>query len=258
MPIDGLPLHRLDRGSTVDRVMERLGQGRGGCLYTVNLQFLFLARRHPDFRELLMNGEMLVADGMPLVWASRLQRDPLPERVTGVDLVTDLAAACAANDRSMYLLGGHPGSAEATGAILRTRWPRLRICGIRCPRPGFDHDERALQEEAAALVDAAPDLVLLAFGAPRQEWLIHRWRTLLPAAWWLGIGGSFDLLSGRLPRAPRWMRRCGLEWAYRLGREPGRLARRYLLECGPVGFSLLARSAWRGIIGPARHADHGR
>lgn len=247
--IDGLPIHRLDHQSTVKLVMDSLNRGKGGCVITVNLQFVYLARRNPGFRDLLCKGNVLVADGMPLVWASRLQRDPLPERVTGVDLVPDLAAACAKQDRSIYLLGGRPGTADATATIMRSRWPNLRIVGIRCPPLGFDRDDGAMQNELDALVRTAPDLVLLAFGAPRQEWLIDRWRPSLPLTWWMGVGGSFDLISGDVVRAPPWMRRAGLEWIYRLGREPGRLAQRYLVECGPVGCSLLAQSAWRGIIG---------
>src|SRR5262245_46886249 len=161
---------------------------------------------------------------MLTVFASRLQGTPLPERVAGSDLISSLSAAAARQGRSIYLLGGSPGSAEGTRAVLQQRHPDLHVAGVDCPPVGFEGDPDAVERVARTVVQGAPDIVLVALGSPKQELLIARLRDRLPGAWWLGVGISFSFLSGHVRRAPRWMRRTGLEWLHRLVQEPRRLA----------------------------------
>ena len=195
---------------------------------------------------------------MPLIWASRLQGTPLPERVAGSDLVPGLSAAAAERGRCVYLLGGSPGTAEAAAAVLLRRTPDLRIAGSACPPMGFEHDERALGEVIENLVSARPDIVYVALGSPKQELLIDRARSLLPATWWMGVGISFSYLCGHVHRAPRWMQAIGLEWLHRLTQEPGRLAKRYLLQGIPFAVALLGEAMTHRVFDLASHSSKRR
>ena len=159
------------------------------------------------------------------------------------------ASASAAADRSVYLLGGDPGAAEAAAARLCAASPALRVVGIECPPFGFDQDAAAMAALRARLAAARPDIVFVALGSPKQEFVIRDLRAALPAAWWLGVGISFSFVAGEVQRAPRWLQRLGLEWLHRLVQEPRRLARRYLVDGLPFAVALFARAAWTRLRG---------
>ncbi|WP_239090435.1 WecB/TagA/CpsF family glycosyltransferase [Asanoa iriomotensis] len=194
----------------------------------------------------LEDATLVVADGMPLVWASRLARNPLPERVTGSNLIWSLSAGLAADARSVFVLGGDtPDIAERAADRLATEFPGLSVAGHRSPPFGFDADPGAVDEAVTAVAEAGPDLVFVGIGFPRQERLIGRLRAALPAAWFLGCGMAVNFVAGHQHRAPAWMQRAGLEWAHRLTREPRRLARRYLRHDAPYALKLLATATKR-------------
>jgi N-acetylglucosaminyldiphosphoundecaprenol N-acetyl-beta-D-mannosaminyltransferase len=203
---------------------------QGGAVFTPNVDHVMIAHEDARMRDAYARADLSVPDGMPLVWASHLLRSPLPERVAGSDLVPALIERAAQRRWRVYFLGGAPGAAQRASEVLMQRLPTLHIVGIDAPR--FDPDAAAdSQAEVIAKVRAArPDLVFVAFGAPKQEIWIHRWRDELRPAVMLGVGASLDFLAGKVPRAPRWMARSGLEWLYRLSREPGRMWRRYLVR----------------------------
>lgn len=205
---------------------------------TVNLDFLRLAQRDAEFRRVLNAAALAVADGAPLVWASRLAGTPLPARVTGVELVEQAAGLAARRGWSIYLLGAAPGVAAEAAAALRRRHAGLRIAGAYAPPfgpLGADEEQRIVGQIAAA----RPAFLFVAFGAPRQDLWIDRHLHELGVPVCMGVGGTFDLLGGRLARAPGWMQRVGLEWLYRLQQEPRRLWRRYLLNDLPFFARLL-------------------
>lgn len=246
--LHGTALHRLTRGEVVERVFGALAQQRGGWIVTVNVDHLRRYGRDPELARTCAEADLRVADGVPLLWAARLRATPLPDRVAGSDLVWLLAERAAREGRSLYLLGGEPGAAEAAARRLRERWPALRIAGWSSPRLS----PRPAPEELAALrtslVAAAPDLVYVALGAPKQEYVIHALRADLPRAWFMGVGISLSFIGGDVARAPAWMQRSGLEWLHRLSQEPGRLARRYLVDDLPFALGLMVRSAL-GLLG---------
>ncbi len=243
----GISIHALSERACVEHVFDELDAGRGGWIVTPNLDHLRRLTRDADFRSLCAGAELRVADGMPLLWAARLQGTPLPERVAGSNLIWSLSGRAAHAGRGVYLLGGDPGTAEEAARVLRQRFAALRIAGIHCPAPGFERDARALAEISAGLARSGADLVLVALGSPKQEQLIAQLRSQLPRAWWIGIGISFSFVAGRVARAPRWMQRLGLEWLHRLAQEPRRLARRYLVDGLPFAAALLVGCAWRGL-----------
>lgn len=196
---------------------------------TANAQFAQIARIDPRFNALLQQAEIVVADGMSIVVASRLLGRPLPERIAGVDLVIEICREAATTGLSVYLLGGRPCTAAKTAEKMRSMLPTLKIAGVDCPPMGFDAEAARSRTVVERIRAALPDILFVGLGAPKQEFWMERHRDELPVRVMVGVGGSFDILSGELPRAPRWMQSSGLEWAFRLSREPRRLWKRYLL-----------------------------
>jgi N-acetylglucosaminyldiphosphoundecaprenol N-acetyl-beta-D-mannosaminyltransferase len=241
----GLTVHRLTEAQCVQRIIGAVAAGQGGWVLTPNLDILRQCRRQPELRAILERADLRVADGMPLIWASRLAGDPLPERVAGSSLILSLSRAAGQTGRSVYLLGGEPGTAEAAAEVLQERSPGLRIAGCHCPPFGFEHDPAQWDEMDRRLRASGPDIVFVGLGFPKQERLIQRLRPSLPEAWWLGVGISFSFLSGKVRRAPRWVQRAGLEWAHRLVQEPRRLFRRYLVHGLPFAAVLMGEALVR-------------
>lgn len=244
-----LRLHAVTEAQCVELILDELDDGRGGWVITPNLDILRQASQRPELRALVQRADLLVADGMPLLWAAKMQGTPLPERVAGSNLISSLSAGAADRKRSLFLLGGMPGTADAAAAILKARHPELEVRGTYCPAFGFEKDPAQVDAIADAVREAAPDIVFVALGFPKGEHLTDRIRAARPEAWWVGVGISFSFLTGEVQRAPPWMQRAGLEWVHRLGQEPGRLAKRYLVHDIPFAGQLFARAAarrWKG------------
>jgi len=245
----GIPIHAVTQRRCVEHMLSELEAGRGGWVVTPNLDYLRRLVRDGSFRALCRDADLLVPDGVPLLWASRLRGTPLPERVAGSDLISACAESAARDGRSVYFLGGNPGTAERSAAVLRERIPGLRVAGCLCPPMGFEGDRAQVALLRDRLRAAAPDIVFVALGSPKTEHWIQCLRADLPAAWWVGVGISFSFLAGDVRRAPQWMQRSGLEWAHRLAQEPRRLVRRYLVQGLPFAAQLLAGSAGERVFG---------
>ncbi|MEV0676259.1 WecB/TagA/CpsF family glycosyltransferase [Actinosynnema sp. NPDC050436] len=220
----------------VARAWER---GEGGAIVTANVDIVRAATRSPDLAALVARSEVVVADGMPVVWAGRLAGVAVPERVTGSSLVFTLSAAAARAGRSVYLLGGNPGVPEKAAGVLVGQNPGLRVAGTDSPAFGFDADPAATAEAVARVVEAKPDLVLVGLGFPKQERLIALLRAELPEAWFVGCGAGIPMAAGEFRRASGVVQKMGAEWLHRLALEPRRLAKRYLRDDLPFAFRLL-------------------
>ena len=237
-----MPLACTDTAGVLDHMFQALARGEGGWLVTANLDFL---RRHAHdvgARSLYAGADVLVADGMPLVWAARLQGDALPERVAGSALIWPIVERAAREGRSIYFLGGEPEANRAAVELLSERWPTLRVAGRSSPMVGSPPSAEQLAALRAEVVGSRPDLLLVGMGSPKQEQIIQALRPDLPHAWMAGVGISFSFVAGTVRRAPQWMQRSGLEWIWRLGQEPRRLARRYLVHDLPFSVELFARA----------------
>jgi N-acetylglucosaminyldiphosphoundecaprenol N-acetyl-beta-D-mannosaminyltransferase len=245
--LHGVRIHAIDEQRCVEHILSEIERGRGGFVVTPNVDHLRRCGYDLSFAALVSEASLVVADGMPLVWASRLQGTPLPQRVAGSDLISSLSAAAAGQGKSIFLLGGDSGTADAASAVLRDRYPQLRIAGKLCPPIGFEKDEAELQRITSELLAAKPDIVFVALGSPKQERFIDRIRRTMPTTWWLGVGVSFSFLCGNVRRAPLWMRNYGLEWTHRLMQEPKRLFKRYIVVGIPFGIWLLWQAIVRGI-----------
>jgi len=250
--IAGAQIHAITEAECVRFVMEELEAGRGGSIQTMNVDHLLRFATKRSFASLCRSATLVVADGMPLVWASRLQGTPLPERVTGADLLWSLSEAAAIRGHSVFLLGGEPATAEETAARLVRRCPSLRVAGTMCPEVSPNQGRAAYAEIERSLTASRPDIVFVALGMPKQEQLIAALGGSLPATWWIGVGAAFSFAARVRRRAPALMRRGGLEWLFRLCQEPRRLAGRYLLHDLPFAFALLLRAAWSRRADPRR------
>jgi N-acetylglucosaminyldiphosphoundecaprenol N-acetyl-beta-D-mannosaminyltransferase len=196
---------------------------------TANAQFYVLAQKSRRFRNCLSNAEYICADGMPIVWACNSLYGRHVPRIAGVNLIEKICQYGAAHRLRVFLLGGREGAGDRTAEILKSRYPGIRIAGVSCPPLGFEKRDDSLEAVLNEITAAKAHILFVGLGAPKQELFIdnHVRATRVPLA--IGIGGSFELLSGRLQRAPQWMQSCGLEWVFRLSQEPARLWRRYLI-----------------------------
>ena len=236
----GLEVAALSESDTITLVLGELAAGRGGWICTANLEILRQWRESAEVRELVSSADLVVADGMPLIWAGGLQGTPLPERVAGSTLVLTLTAAAAEAGASIFLLGGNPGTAEVAANKLTERNPRLRLAGTLCPPFGFETEPEWLHRIECSLHRSAPDVVYVGLGFPKQERLIVALRAHMPRTWFVSCGVSFSFLSGEVQRAPVFVQRLGLEWLHRMAQEPKRLYRRYLLYGIPFLIRLLS------------------
>jgi N-acetylglucosaminyldiphosphoundecaprenol N-acetyl-beta-D-mannosaminyltransferase len=251
VPLLGLGIAAVSEQETINYILEGVAAGRGGWICPANLDVLRQWRRSAEVRELVSAADLVVADGMPLLWAGALQGSPLPERVAGSSLIHSLTAAAADAGASVFLLGGNPGTADAAVRRLAERSPNLRLAGTLCPPFGFEHEAEWLQRIERMLRDTAPDIIYVGLGFPKQERLIVELRKRLPGAWFVSCGISFSFVAGEVQRAPRALQRLGLEWLHRLAQEPKRLYRRYLLHGIPFVFALLSSA----ILSRLLHAE---
>jgi len=238
----GLRLARLDRHRLLDYVFNCLRVGQGGWLVTANLDFLRRYVRDRESRELYDAADVRVADGMPLVWACKLQGQPLPERVPGSSLVWLLAERAAREGRSIYLLGGADGANEKARKVLAEKYPGLAWVGGTSPLVASPPAESDITAILAELRGRKTDILLVGLGSPKQEQLIRALRPHLPSTWMIGVGISFSFVAGDVKRAPTWMRRAGIEWMHRMMQEPRRLAKRYLLHDLPFALRLFPQA----------------
>jgi N-acetylglucosaminyldiphosphoundecaprenol N-acetyl-beta-D-mannosaminyltransferase len=252
-----LELDAITEADAIRMILRGLDEGQGGFVVTPNLDHLRQLSRKPELAALFRKPDVVVADGMPLVWASRLQGTPLPERVAGSELIWSLTAEAALRDRSVFLLGGAPGTGEGAEERLRGCYPGARFAGHFCPPFGFEYDADEIENIRTVLREADPDIVFVGLGFPKQERLIAYLRSEFPRTWFLGVGYSFSFVAGATPRAPGWMIRHGLEWLHRLVQDPRRLATRYLVHGLPFAARLFA-SAAAARIRPRRRTIHQR
>lgn len=222
-------------------------KGSPAYVATANAQHVVLLNKDRRFREIYRRADLVVPDGMSLLFASRLYGRSLQQRVTGVDMFRVLCGLAAQEGLRVFLLGGLPGSAELAGAELKKHFPNL-IFSTCCPAVGFETTEAGLKDTADAIRAAKPDLLFVALGAPKQEYWIYEHGLELSVPVSIGVGGSFELISGLLPRAPEWIQEMGFEWLFRLCLEPRRMWRRYLLGNAEfmsiVGRQYLRRVLW--------------
>ena len=243
MRVSALSAHELTR-----RLIGHTFGNKTHHVVTANAQFYVLAERDAIFRRCVEEAEYVCADGVSVVMACKWLGNADISRVAGVDLIPMLCEQGATLGLPIYFLGGKPNSAAESASLMMRQYPGLKVAGIGCPPVGFQDDPKELQKVLKNIKVANPAILFVALGAPYQEYFIQQHVRPLNIPVAMGVGGSFEMISGMVQRAPRWIRRGGLEWAYRWAQEPQRLGKRYLV--GNTLFSyyvmryLLSRS-WR-------------
>jgi N-acetylglucosaminyldiphosphoundecaprenol N-acetyl-beta-D-mannosaminyltransferase len=214
----------------------------GGYVLTLNTDALRQATESPTLARVVEAARLRAADGMPLVWMSRVQGTPLPSRVAGSDLIYALSEKAAAESMTVFLLGGNPGTAFDAGEELTRRFPSLQVVGADCPPLGFESDPDEMEAIVSRVRESNAHFVYIGLPFRLASELASALCDAIPGVWCLGLGVSFSFVSGELHRAPRFMQRLGLEWLHRLVQEPQRLTSRYLIE-GPPFLLAMGRSA---------------
>jgi N-acetylglucosaminyldiphosphoundecaprenol N-acetyl-beta-D-mannosaminyltransferase len=222
--------HRLTGAEAIDHIVSLCRARHGGTVLTPNVDHVCLAEQSEALVEAYASASLSLVDGKPLVWLSRLAGAPLPEKISGSDLAEPLVARLASEGLSLFLLGAEEGVGALAADALTERHPGLKIAGVMSPPFGFERDVAQNASVVRAVQEAAPDVVFVCLGAPKQElWMAAHKDALAPAVM-IGLGATLDFIAGRVRRAPAWVSDAGLEWLYRLAQEPRRLAGRYLVR----------------------------
>jgi N-acetylglucosaminyldiphosphoundecaprenol N-acetyl-beta-D-mannosaminyltransferase len=242
----GVPIANLTLAETVDHVEALIRSGQPHQHVVVNVDKIVKMQRDPQLRAAVLSCELINCEGQPIVWASRLLGTPLKARVTGVDLFQALAARCAACGFRVFLLGAREEVVRRVAEVLQARHPTLVIAGWR-----DGYWENAAEPGVIAAVRAGrPDVLFMATPSPKKELFLGKWKHELAVPFVMGVGGSFDVVAGKVNRAPGWVQRCGMEWFYRFAQEPRRMWHRYFVE--DLAFFPLLWREWRKQKGAGR------
>jgi exopolysaccharide biosynthesis WecB/TagA/CpsF family protein len=253
VPIDGTEFDNVSLDEVATRVVGGASQGAGGTVVTPNVDFLRQLHADPSLRHLVDDATVVVADGMPIIWASRLAGVPLRERVAGSSLVGLVLEAGAAAGLRFLIIGGAPGAARRAIEAVRVASPGGVEIDWHSPPLGFESSPEKMEEILTKLHEVRPQVVLVALGFPKQERLMERLSGLFPGTWFIGCGGTIDMIAGDKRRAPTLLQALGLEWAFRLLQEPVRLGPRYLRYGAPYAVGMLARAFLQGRLGRSPH-----
>lgn len=236
----GLRVDNLSMEETLARIDEFIASGEVHHHVVVNVDKIVKAHRDPQIRAIINACDLVNVDGQPVLWAARLLGKPLKERVAGIDLMQRLIEHAAAKGYRLYFLGAREEVVSKLVKKVGKENPGAEIAGWR---NGYwnDAEEPAV---ARAIAAAQPDILFVAISSPKKEIFLSRWKKEIRAPFVMGVGGSFDVVAGRVKRAPRWMQRCGLEWLFRLIQEPRRMWRRYLVD-DPRFFGIFLREVFR-------------
>ncbi len=243
----GCSVHNINREEAVGLMLDEAQSPTPTFAVTPNVDHVIMLRRNAEFRAAYDRASIITADGMPLLWAAKLKKTPLKQRVCGSDLVDPLCEGAVERGLSIYLLGGRPGAADEAAKRLSERFPGLKIAGTACPPMGFHADPEQNDKVIAAVREARPDILFVGLGAPKQELWMNDNLERLGVPFSIGVGASIEFTAGYVQRAPGWMQNSGLEWAYRIYRDR-KLVKRYLWNDLPF-ITYLARLSMLRAVG---------
>jgi N-acetylglucosaminyldiphosphoundecaprenol N-acetyl-beta-D-mannosaminyltransferase len=228
--IGEIQMDPLSLAEALDAIEGLVRAGRGGTVFTPNVDHFVLAEEDERFRAAYRDTDLSLVDGTPVLWAARLIGSPLPEKVSGSDLLLPVIERAAHFGWRVFLLGAAPGVAERVKGLLEADYPGVQVVGTSSPNVDLSKPVSEQIDIIEAVKAGRPDVLFLALGSPKQEIWAHRIREVMGSTVILGVGASFDFVAGTAKRAPRWISGAGLEWLYRLGHEPRRLWKRYLVR----------------------------
>lgn len=221
----GVRVHAVSMGEALQHILRFVREGVPRQVVTADSSMVVMAQKDDHLRHIMNQADLVTPDSIGILWACRRHGIHMPERVSGVDIVMRLAQVSAQTGLRLYFLGAQPGVAEQAAQRLQERFPGVQIAG--CHHGYFSHEEEG--EIVEHIREAAPDVLCVALGIPKQEKWIDRYRNVLQVPVGIGVGGTFDVLSGRVRRAPLWMQRMGMEWLWRVGHNPRKISKVMLL-----------------------------
>lgn len=221
-----VPFDRVTLEQAIEHIEHLIARGRPSYVITANVNYVMLHHRHPEVRSITDSADLILADGQPIVWRSLLKRRPLPQRVPGSELIYSLAKQASLKGWKIYFLGGQPGVAGTCAERLVQLYPGMKIAGVESP-PFRELSAKEQAAQDARIRGSGADLLLVALGQPKGEAWIHQHYQRLGVPVSIQLGASFDFIAGTATRAPLAWQRCGMEWAFRMLSDPGRLCPRY-------------------------------
>ena len=228
--IKGVRIDNVTFGEAVSIIKKFIEERRPRYVVTPNVDHIIIAQRDGEFKKIYDEASLVLADGMPILWAAKFLGRPLKEKISGSDFFPRLCEVAAKEGYRLFFLGGNPEDINRAKEILEQKYHGLRVVGTHSPPFGFEKDRDEERKAIDIIKEKNPDILFVALGAPKQEKWIYKHSKEINAPVSIGIGASFSFIAGRIKRAPRWMQTSGLEWLWRLMMEPKRLWRRYLVD----------------------------
>lgn len=225
-----IEVDNLNMKEAIKAIDDLIIKRKPSYVVTPNVDHIVKLEKDSEFQEVYRDADLILTDGMPLIWISKLKGNPIKEKVSGSDLFPEVCSLAAEKGYSIFLLGAAEGVANKAAQNLVEKFEGLKIAGTYSPSYGFERNEDEITNIIERINDVKPDILAVGLGAPKQEKFIHQYRDELNVPVSLAIGASIDFEAGNIDRAPRWMQKCGLEWFYRLCKEPRRMFKRYLVD----------------------------
>lgn len=223
-------IDNLTMSETLEEINRLIQENKKAYVVTPNIDHIVKLERNSELRKVYKNADLILTDGKPLVWISKIYKTPIKEKVSGSDLLPLLCKMAAEKGYRMYFLGAAQGVAAKAAKKLTERYPGLQIIDTYSPPYGFEKNSDEINKIINMIKGAQPHILIVALGCPKQEQFILKYKEQLDVPISLGLGASLDFEAGTIKRAPKWMCNCGLEWAYRLCKEPKRMFKRYIID----------------------------
>lgn len=228
--ISGVSIDNISFGEAIEIIELLIKRGKGSYIVTPNVDHIVKLQKDIEFKQIYEEATLVLADGTPILWTAKLLGTPIKEKISGSDLFPKLCEIAAVKGYRLFFLGGREGAALKSAEILKYKYPNIQIVGVYSPPFGFENDKQENEKIAKMIKNRKPDILFVGLGAPKQEKWIYKNKDEYQAPVSIGIGVSFEFMSGMLKRAPKWMQYSGLEWFWRFVMEPKRLWKRYLVD----------------------------
>lgn len=223
-------IDNLTMEETLREIDRLINEDKNAYVVTPNVDHIVRLEKSVEFQKVYKNADLILTDGKPLIWISKLYKTPIKEKISGSDLFPLLCKMSAEKEYKMFFLGATEGVASKAANHLKDRFPRLKVVGTYSPPFGFEKDKQEISKIVKIIKDVEPHILVVGLGSPKQEKFIMNFRELLGVPISLGLGASFDFEAGNVKRAPKWMSNSGLEWLFRFLQEPKRMFRRYFVD----------------------------
>lgn len=223
-------IDNLTMKETIDEIDKLIKKDKNAYVVTPNVDHIVKLETDKELQEVYKDADLILTDGKPLIWISKFYKTPIKEKISGSDLFTLLCEMAAEKGYNMFFLGAREGVANKAAQNLTNKFPKLNIVGTYSPPFGFEKDKKEIEKIINMVNKANTQILIVGLGCPKQEKFIHKYRKELNVPISLGLGASLDFEAGNIKRAPKWMSDNGLEWLYRLSKEPKRMFKRYIVD----------------------------